>query len=370
MHRDLGAPEWVVDTGSNRNKSLLTWTDRCFLSVDEDVKLWEHTTPIEYRFDSRPDPLSTRYWRTREELEERCRPESNGADFLALHEAALDCSGRWGAPVALSVSGILGDCGMATPRLIFSLSDDQIREITGCRGLLEQALSNRLIHRQVEWGVISPQPLSMMPCIAFNNKLPLPPFFPMGRNQDGSYAYLLKACLPGALVAHLPTSVWHMPQNTRHFTKECLSEMEFRFNDLLILLLHFYLSLPYDLRKSSQPYARLGEFLVEQGRRREREFLQTSRELLAKALQWKGEALSARIRRLETLNCPDMPLWVATANAELTLHTVVQRRTNFAIPVETPTPEKTQRWLHLFGRLVMSWPEIRRISAQAGQDIL
>lgn len=365
------AQDSLVDTGANRNKALLSFIDQVFISVDDDaIFLSPQDSDLKFEYDERADPFQTTYYQTEDKLPFLDEAITGETDFFSLHEEALACSSKWNIPVPMSVSGILGDSGMATPRLLFSLPDAQILTLTSRPGLLREALSNRKIHRQVARRLVSPQPLVMMPCVAFNNSFPLPPFFPIGRNQDGAYAYLLKACLPGSLVGHIPASILHAPSVSRRYEKDCLQKMEFRVNDLLILLLHEYLTRPMVEGLLRDPFQKLANFLVDQASVQEPDFLEACRIKFRHALKKRGEAISARCERLRSEKTPEMKLWLELAEEEIKLCSKVQTHSNFGIPIDAGTTAKTQEWILLFGRLVKSWTEIRKIAAQLNQNEL
>jgi hypothetical protein len=57
----------------------------------------------------------------------------------------------------------------------------------------------------------------MTPCVGLDASRLLPPFLPVGRNEDGVFAQLLRTVAPDALVAHLPWAISHDPPEQRAF---------------------------------------------------------------------------------------------------------------------------------------------------------
>ena len=45
----------------------------------------------------------------------------------------------------------------------------------------------------------------------FDNRLLLPPFFPVQRNADGIFGLVLQKCVDGSRVAFLPSVLLHAP---------------------------------------------------------------------------------------------------------------------------------------------------------------
>src|SRR5687768_5719305 len=51
--------------------------------------------------------------------------------------------------------------------------------------------------------------------LSFDNRVILPPFFPLFRGQDLTFGQLLRLAMPSALIAHLPYAVRHIPMEPR-----------------------------------------------------------------------------------------------------------------------------------------------------------
>jgi hypothetical protein len=50
-----------------------------------------------------------------------------------------------------------------------------------------------------------------------DNRSLLPPFLPVGRNEDGIFAMTLRACAEDALICHIPVAVLHSPLESRGY---------------------------------------------------------------------------------------------------------------------------------------------------------
>jgi hypothetical protein len=99
--------------------------------------------------------------------------------------------------IVLSTSGLEGDCGSEAPWL----------ELLNGRDY-EGALT-RSVRRGVSRVTITPVGHFMSFAYGVMNTCSLPPFAPVGRNQDGVFAAMVKWTRPYALACHLPVYVRH-----------------------------------------------------------------------------------------------------------------------------------------------------------------
>ena len=67
-----------------------------------------------------------------------------------------------------------------------------------------QATDSREVFRSVSRYTVSDGALFMTTNAGVDNRTLLPPFFPVGRNEDGAFAVILHACAEDALIGHLP----------------------------------------------------------------------------------------------------------------------------------------------------------------------
>jgi hypothetical protein len=133
--------------------------------------------------------------------------EGDPADRGALLTAHLDWLGSRvdGGRVVLTMSGLLGDCGADAP--VFELMQQG-------RG----APRRRQVQRGCRQATLTPVDHLMSYAYGCINDELLPPFMPMGRNQDGAFAAAVAATLPGATLCHLPFYVQHIPATRRDDT--------------------------------------------------------------------------------------------------------------------------------------------------------
>jgi hypothetical protein len=131
--------------------------------------------------------------------------------------------------------------------------------------------------------------------LAMANRDTLPPFFPIGRNEDGVFGVLLKSVSRTPFVGHIPVAIAHDPTETRHYQPFPM----FRISDLIICLIH---STPTNPRHGLREALRyLGNEFLKLSRLHDRDF----GEFVSGAV---SSGRAKRLRRLETalrsLPCP------------------------------------------------------------------
>ncbi len=210
--------------GAARNAILLSSVGKKVLSFDDDIRFllreprftMEETSPLPFAFaasgtESFPDAVS--------------RPLVSGAArCFELFDHVLGRTPQWGdgmaegdgesaadlkGPVRAAMAGICGDRWFSSPLAIFDTQPF----------LRKRAWPNRRSYRRA---AIDPVALLLAPelsytshpffiasCYGFDASDILPPFFPHIRNEDGVWAFLLRASYPDAPIAHLPFAFEH-----------------------------------------------------------------------------------------------------------------------------------------------------------------
>lgn len=105
--------------------------------------------------------------------------------------------------------GIAGDPGRAA--LQFLLFDEGSRRESYVRtsSILDSALVSQAVVRAVSQLTLSAGGHFMTTHVGLDNRDVLPPFLPLGGNQDGLFGRMLLSLIPGSVIAHLPTAVRH-----------------------------------------------------------------------------------------------------------------------------------------------------------------
>jgi hypothetical protein len=79
------------------------------------------------------------------------------------------------------------------------------------------ALRSREVLRQVRSAAVCHGSPFMSMFFGMDNRTLLPPYFPLGRNEDGTFGYLVGRCLEGSYSGYLPWSLVHDPPTWRSY---------------------------------------------------------------------------------------------------------------------------------------------------------
>ncbi len=193
-----------TSAGAARNVALLALAGRRFVASDDDMRceiegLAEPRAPRMHHLPQ--DPTEFHFYTDPAEL-----PEPNAAlDLFAAYDQMLD-SGSKQHPVRCAMAGVRGGSGMgiAAARLfvrgrsrerLFDRYPDSA--VTGC------------IRRCVPEPTLLDAPFGMAGHLALDNTIPLPPFAPTHRNQDGVFFALRCRLMPQARSALVPLTLRH-----------------------------------------------------------------------------------------------------------------------------------------------------------------
>ena len=139
----------------------------------------------------------------------------NPGIIRAIHENTLK--------VAVSWSGIAGDCGYKIPAFLFNLPEQTMRHLTRDEASYRRMLASRQIRRSCDRLTVTPGGYCQSTALAFDNRRPLPPFLPVLRGEDMVFGQVLKYCQPDAAIAYQPTTLLHVPQVARENSGEVLA---------------------------------------------------------------------------------------------------------------------------------------------------
>lgn len=118
--------------------------------------------------------------------------------------------------------------------------------------------------RVVAGSTISEASGCMATCMALDNRDILPPFLPVGRNEDGVFGRALGCLIPGARLGHIPWAVLHSPPEARRYDPEAIRRFSFGLGELFVLLLGTHDPGPSRLDARTR-IARAGAYFVELG---------------------------------------------------------------------------------------------------------
>jgi hypothetical protein len=140
--------------------------------------------------------------------------------------------------VAITAAGALGDSGMANPRLLFHLDGPRRERYVEDESAYERLRRSRIVFRRAERAVVTNSPWLITMNHGVDNREPIPPTFPFGRNSDGLLGALLRTCHPAAHILHLPVAVRHLPPTPRPFTGSDISSFVPRICDFMMESIH------------------------------------------------------------------------------------------------------------------------------------
>ncbi len=231
--------------GTNRNAALLATAGELFVMCDDDI-VYESVTHMEpdnsLTLTSLNDPTVLQFFADRAEL--TAAVHTADAGVLSCHEKLLGRSipgclssigsqsalqlGRVGvesarklfrrpAVVRATMSGYWGDSGMGSPHAALEFLGESRRLAMRSKAEYAKATKSREVFRSVPQYTISDGSLFMTMNAGYDNRVLLPPFLPLGRNEDGLFSMTMRGCVEGALLGHIPLAVHHSPDGVRRF---------------------------------------------------------------------------------------------------------------------------------------------------------
>lgn len=241
----LGDARLGADTGANRNALLLDAAGAAHLQIDDDVRPRAVRAP-----DAREgaafvagDPNEMWFGEPGRPL---VAPDGwSSPDVFALHESllgadvarlavdpaasslagAVDTSAagaaffrrlvKRGGRVAITLLGGAGDHGMAASFPLLLLGGPSRERLLASEARFREAYEGRLLVRCPSRLAIADGASCMPMSMAIDAREPVPPFAPSGRDSDGLFGALLRACVPDAFSAHLPWAIEHAPPTRR-----------------------------------------------------------------------------------------------------------------------------------------------------------
>jgi len=219
----FGDNRCALSTGANRNSLLLDTIDSLVLSVDDDTRC-RTAAPDDadqtLAFFSGYDP--TEFWFFADRARALESVSFSDGDVLRCHESLLgDAVADEGEPagsrVTITLHGLLGDSGMSSPRYYLGLTGPSRERLVESPAAYQSAFRSREVRRSVRRPTISTGPFAMTTFFGFDNRVLLPPFFPVERNSDGIFGIILQKCMKGSHIAFLPSVLLHEPAAERMF---------------------------------------------------------------------------------------------------------------------------------------------------------
>lgn len=234
--------------GSNRNFLLLMTPEENFLSVDDDTEM-SFAAANQFRCGSvaedRMNPSSLEsfmqvwVYHDRQSLQDSV--QFGQIDFVGAHESILglkvddfcrglgedSCSvadtlvspGECGR-VALTFSGLAGDCGWGTPSRYLFISRESLERLTRSDDVYLDSITSREVVQLSTAVTLSRRADDLMTTtFGADNRLMLPPFIPVGRGEDLVFGHVLQKSHHDVWFGHLPHAIFHGPVGRRRFAR-------------------------------------------------------------------------------------------------------------------------------------------------------
>ena len=233
-----------LSTGANRNGLLLDTIDDLVFGADDDTRAHAAVAPEHIDSVSVSSEYEPReFWFFPDRRAALEAVASADSDFLTGHERFLGRTlAEVGGPAAfhgtvtITLPGLVGDSGMGSPHYLLTLSGASRERFLASPAAYVSALRSREVLRTVRQPTIAASAFCMTTFFGFDNRLLLPPFFPVARNSDGVFGVMVQRAIEGSHIAFLPSVLLHAPQESRGFAgNEAWTEPErIRMADVLI----------------------------------------------------------------------------------------------------------------------------------------
>lgn len=156
-----------------------------------------------------------------------------GEDIAAaLFQSALLRKGQ----ILAGLYGIVGDPGADSMTGLLGVTHEGTwQRFTRTQEDYSSAFECRAVSRMTQDVSITQGGLFMTTAVGLDNRLTLPPFPPVLRNEDGVFGAILARCYPLDFVAHLPYAFCHLPVDTR--TNIAITPAHVYFSDILLAII-------------------------------------------------------------------------------------------------------------------------------------
>ncbi len=397
----LGLPQAGYCVGANRNAILLHTLGTRILSVDDDticqpgtvpeaeglhtLRLGNHSELGQYWFFPNRDsalryvsPLDVDVVAEHERYLGRAlgpvlreAEECGGVDLdaMCVHLLKSLCCGQ--GRLAITMSGIIGDCGMDTNRTIRAYPEKATRErLNKSPESFAEALRSREVVRQPLAPTVShPEPF-MATSFGLDNRELLPPFTPVYRNSDGVFGHTLGCCVEHSYCLQMPWALLHAPPGCRSYRSQTMAAVY--VSHVIIECLSSWTSGAV-LRSTSDRMHSIGRHLMDLGRQPQGDFDETLRILL-----WRrASAMIAHLTSLCEADGSEFSPSAADIKRQIEEITDAVTSPQYILCVDLldrvaadDVPQATRELVTRYGELLYWWPAIveraKVLSAEGG----
>jgi hypothetical protein len=269
--------------------------------------------------------------------------------------------------VRIALPSIIGDSGRPNNHMLLG---EKAPGRAAEEGELGTALSSRYVHRFTDAPTVSSRSHFMSTVFAMDNREMPPPFFPLGRGNDGAFGAAFRYVYQSGLIAYLPMALLHAPLPPRGAYSEGIEDVHTRVSDVLTRLTERFMRTSEMMPASPEErFTQLGEHFRALARLPVARLRELLRHVSAERL---SHYLAALEEKLETMEAPSGQL-VEIYRIHMEAVQRYMASEDFAEPsnITAPDEQKFEVLQHLlgqYGRLLMHWPVLHAAarSASAG----
>ena len=273
------------------------------------------------------------------------------------------------AGVAATFTGTLGDSGaQANWHVLFSQGSSYGR-LTQTEAAYRMGISTRQVLKASTRPSISDGKYCMAGSIGLDNRMLLPPFMPVQRNEDGVFGHVLRACFQHAYSGHLPFAVVHDPPGQRNGGEQALF---MRTNDIVIKMLETCES-QWTQVDAAANLQKMGRFLIDVSTFSSADFTEMIRTLVTQSV---GARIQYAERRLAE-HGGQPAYWARDVQHHIMASQQAVMQKAFFAPCDLPGPFEARQALlqeltGQYGRLLVHWPamvEAAKALREGGREL-
>ncbi|MEZ4302372.1 MAG: hypothetical protein R3B70_46020 [Polyangiaceae bacterium] len=286
---------------------------------------------------------------------------AGGVDLRAASSALMRRIAA-GGRVGVTQLGVRGDGAIGGMSALLTLPAASRARLLASEAGYRRAIESRRLARAASSATLTEQELCMTIAIGLDGRDVLPPFAPVGRNEDGLFGSVLATVDPRLVLGHLPFTIAHEPPEARGgpFTRIFDEPARLGVNEVLAGLIGSSRA-EIDVRSRRAAIESLGRCLIAWSEL-------PAQDVLERVSWMLGQRLARRLARIEALlrEARRAPSYWADDLEELA-STIRDRaeEPERAIPAELrarlttrEAREETMRRVSEYGQILLWWPTL------------
>lgn len=353
----------TIDTGTHRNAALLATTGQKIILSDDDVLCKFHQIENnKRRLKVDVNDVKTFYFENKNisELAITYDSNSNLTRIISAHQKLLNAKADdHQMRVLATMTGVHGESIADTPIHLLR----QVHYFTD-EALYSKAKINKLALSYSNDYLVRKKPLFVSMFSALNNEELLPPFFPIGRNQDGVFGAVLMACLPNSLIGQVPWVAKHEHFPPRSYSESDISNYSFKLHALIISLLNYYTETNHTktLDITKYRYQEVGRALINFSKLDDSDFIRFMQNYISNI----NYRITLELGKYLVANQHYSREWQKDIKKYLINAQQYEKTEQFCIPQELISKnrnlkeniELTKQLIRMYGKLLYYWPDI------------